>query len=285
MAGRFAVETDRSPIRRGIDPAGQVLAIILLLGLVWAVIEVGSRGWTAWPVIAGFMVTAMAALGLVLVERRAKDPAIPLEFFKDMTFSIATIAGFLVSLTIYGLSFALSLYYQRVLLYTPAETGWAFVPFAVGVTVSNLTGGWLSAQSGARLPMAGGLALAAAGFALLIGIGADTSYTSLLPAQLFIRFGIGLAVPPMTAALLATVPRARSGSASGLLNAIRQAGAATGVALFGTLIRGNMVEGLRVAMVISAGLLAVAAMAAALGITPSVIARTAATRQSPGFRA
>jgi DHA2 family methylenomycin A resistance protein-like MFS transporter len=285
MTGRFAVETDRTAIRRGIDPAGQVLAIILLLGLVWAVIEVGSRGWSAWPVIAGFMVTATAALSLVLVERRAKDPAIPLAFFNDMTFSIATIAGFLVSLAIYGLSFALSLYYQRVLSYTPAETGWAFVPFAVGVTVSNLTGGWLSAKSGARLPMAGGMALAAVGFAFLIGIGADTSYTSMLPAQLFIRFGIGLAVPPMTAALLATVPRSRSGSASGLLNAIRQAGAAIGVALFGTLIRGNMVEGLRVAIVISAGLLAVAAMAAALGIAPSVIARTAATRQPPGFRA
>ena len=266
MAGRFAVETVRGPVRRAIDPAGQILAIVVLLGLVWAVIEAGSRGWTAPAVITGLVVTATAAISLLLVERRVKQPAIPLEFFSNPTFSLATIAGFLISLSIYGLSFALSLYFQKVLLYTPAETGWAFVPFALGVTVSNLAGGWLSAKAGARLPMAAGLMLAAAGFWLLRGIGSDTSYVSMLPAQLFVRFGIGLAVPPMTAALLATVPRSRSGSASGLLNAIRQAGAAIGVALFGALIRADMVNGLRVAVAVAAGVLAVAAAAVAFGI-------------------
>jgi DHA2 family methylenomycin A resistance protein-like MFS transporter len=276
LAGRFAMETDRPATRRGIDPAGQIAAIVLLLGLVWAVIEAGSLGWTAHRVIIGLAVTMIAGICLVLLERRAKDPAIPLEFFKDMTFSVATLAGFLVSLTIYGFSFALSLYFQQVLLYTPAETGWAFVPFAVGVTVANLAGGWLSAKAGARLPMAAGLTLAAVGFALLGGMGADDTYLSTLAAQLLVRFGIGLAVPPMTTALLATVPRSRSGSASGLLNAIRQAGAAIGVALFGALIRGDMIAGLRVAVLLSAGLLAIAAASAKFGVAASVTPSNAA---------
>jgi MFS transporter, DHA2 family, methylenomycin A resistance protein len=266
LAARFAVETDRPATPRGIDPAGQILAVVLLFGLVWAVIEAGSLGWTAPRVLAGLSVAAIAGIALLLVEHRVKDPAIPLAFFKDTIFSVATLGGFLVSLTVYGLVFALGLYFQTVLLYTPAETGWAFVPFAIGITASNLAGGWLSAKAGARLPTVGGLALAAAGFALLCGIGADTTYVSMLPAQLLVRFGIGLAVPPMTAALLSTVPRARSGSASGLLNAIRQAGAAIGVALFGALIRGNMVEGLRIGVVISAVLLAIAAAAAVCGL-------------------
>ncbi len=266
LAGRFAVETDRSPIKRGIDPAGQVLAIALLLGIVWSVIEAGPHGWRAPRVIAGLVVAATAAIGLGLVERRAKEPAIPLGFFKDPTFSIATIAGFLISLTIYGLGFAMSLYFQQVLFYSPAETGWAFVPFAIGITVSNLAGGWLSAKAGARLPMMGGLFLAAAGFAWLSGIGAETSYIAQLAAQLLIRFGIGLAVPPMTAALLSTVPRSRSGAASGLLNAIRQAGAAIGVALFGALIRTDMVRGLRIAVILSAVVLATLAVVAAFGL-------------------
>jgi DHA2 family methylenomycin A resistance protein-like MFS transporter len=86
-----------------------------MIGLVWAVIDAGPRGWTAPGVIAALVVTAIAGAGLLLVERRAKEPAIPLEFFKDASFSIATIAGFLVSLCIYGLTFALSLYFQNVL--------------------------------------------------------------------------------------------------------------------------------------------------------------------------
>ena len=266
LTARFAMESDRPSNKRGIDPAGQILAIVALLGLIWAVIKAGPLGWTAPMVLAGATASGLALIGLVLVERRTEDPAIPLALFESPTFSVASLAGFLISLTIYGLSFALSLYFQKVLSYTPAQAGWAFVPFAVGVTVSNLAGGWLSAKTGARLPMTGGLLLAAAGFALLGGISATTTYMAMLPAQLMIRFGIGLAVPPMTAALLATVPRSRSGSASGLLNAIRQAGAAMGVAMFGAFMRGNMVAGLQLAIMLSAGLLTIAALAAALSM-------------------
>lgn len=209
---------------------------------------------------------AIAGIALPPVERRVKDPAVPLEFFKDRIFTIATIGGFLVSFALYGLIFAMSLYFQKVLSYTAAQTGWAFVPFALGITVSNVAGGWVSAKGGARLPIAGGLFLGAVGFVLLAGIGPNTSYMAMLPAQVLARFGAGLAVPPMTAALLSTVPRSRSGTASGLLNAIRQAGAAIGVAVFGALIRGDMIEGLRVAVIISAVLFAIAATAAAFGI-------------------
>jgi DHA2 family methylenomycin A resistance protein-like MFS transporter len=266
LAARFAVETDLPVVKRGVDPAGQILAALVLFGFVWAVIQAGSLGWTAPRVIAGFGVALTAGSALLLVERRVKDPAIPLAFFKDATFIVATIGGTVVSLAMYGSAFAMSLFFQKVLHYTPAETGWAFVPFALGITVSNLAGGWLSANAGPRLPMAGGLLLAAIGFVLLAGIGAGTSYLSMLPAQLLSRFGAGLAVPPMTAALLSTVPRSLSGSASGLLNAIRQAGAAIGVALFGALIRGNVVEGFHIAVVLSAVLLAGAGLLAAFGV-------------------
>jgi DHA2 family methylenomycin A resistance protein-like MFS transporter len=266
LAARFTVETDRPAIRRGIDPAGQILAIIVLVALVWSVIEAGSAGLTAPRVIAGFIVAAIAAGSLLLVESRTKDPAIPLSFFRDTTFCAATFGGFVVSVVLFGLSFGMSLYFQQMLSYTPAETGLAFVPFAIGITVSNLMGGWLSAKAGARLPIVSGLFVAAAGAILLTGLGPDTTYLSMLPAQLMVRFGAGLAVPPMTAALLSTVPRSRSGSASGLLNAIRQSGAAIGVALYGALMRGNMIEGLRIAVVVSAVLFAAAATAAAFGV-------------------
>ena len=268
LAGRFAVDTERVEVRRGVDPAGQILAIGLLLCLVAAVIEAGSHGWMSAHVIGALAVALVAGVALVLVERRVADPAVPLAFFRERIFRIATAGGFLVSFTLYGLSFVMSLYFQKVLFYTPAEAGWAFVPFALGITVSNLAGGWLSAKAGPRLPIAGGLALSAVGFVLLAGFGADATYLSMLPAQLISRFGAGLAVPPMTAALLSSVPRGRSGSASGLQNAIRQAGGAIGVAVFGALIRGDMIGGLRVAALVSAVLLLAFAVASALAMRP-----------------
>ena len=266
MIARQGTGIDSTRNRRPIDVPGQILAILLLLGLVWTFIEAGSQGWATPLVFVGLIITTAAAIGFVVVERLTDEPAIPLGFFKNAVFTTSAIVGFLISVSIYGLSFALSLYFQRVLFYTPAETGWAFVPFALGITVSNLAGGWISASWSARWPMIGGLILAAAGFAFLTGIGADTAYASMLPAQLLVRFGIGIAVPPMTAAMLSTVARAQSGLASGVLNAVRQAGAAIGVALFGALLRGNLVDGLRYAVMLSAGLLAFAAVAAAYGL-------------------
>jgi DHA2 family methylenomycin A resistance protein-like MFS transporter len=84
----------------------------------------------------------------------------------------------------------------------------------------------------------------------------------MLPAFILLPAGMGLAVPAMTTTILASVDRARSGTASGVLNAARQAGGAMGVAVFGALAAGGgsrIVTGLKASAAISAGLLLVAA--------------------------
>ena len=83
---------------------------------------------------------------------------------------------------------------------------------------------------------------------------------------LFIPIGIGLAVPPMTGVLLSSVEKTQSGMASGILNTVRQAAGAIGVALFGSLMAGDLVSGMRTAFAISAALLGLACAASALGI-------------------
>jgi DHA2 family methylenomycin A resistance protein-like MFS transporter len=91
----------------------------------------------------------------------------------------------------------------------------------------------------------------------------------MLPGQLLIRGGIGLAVPSMTAAVLSTVDHTRSRIASGLLNAVRQTGGAVGVALFGAMMATDMVQGVQIALMGCAGLLVVAAVIAVAGIGSS----------------
>ena len=80
--------------------------------------------------------------------------------------------------------------------------------------------------------------------------------------------GIGLTVPPMTSALLATVDRKQSGVASGVLNTTRQLGSVIGVVLFGSLIadHNQFVAGLHLALYISAVVLLVGTVAAFIGI-------------------
>ena len=112
--------------------------------------------------------------------------------------------------------------------------------------------------------MAGGAVLMAGGATALEGVGPHTPFAALVAQLVALGFGLGLIVPVMTASLLGSVERSRSGIASGTLNTARQTGSVIGVALFGSLIAGGrLVDGLHVALAIAAGLsLAVAAVAA-----------------------
>jgi MFS transporter, DHA2 family, methylenomycin A resistance protein len=86
---------------------------------------------------------------------------------------------------------------------------------------------------GPRLPMAAGLAVAAAGVALLALADPDSAYALLLPAFLLWGVGLGVLTPAVVAAAVAAVPADRAGLASGSNNTARQAGGAIGIAISG----------------------------------------------------
>lgn len=140
----------------------------------------------------------------------------------------------------------------------------AIRPRSLGLTIAATSLGF--GRFGLRWPMVFGLLLGGAGYWLLGQLDATTPYAAMLPGFVLIAAGIGLAVPLMTSALLSTVPRPRSGVASGVLNTVRQAGGGIGVALFGALMAGRGMPGTQSAFVISAALLACGALAAGFGI-------------------
>lgn len=109
-----------------------------------------------------------------------------------------------------------------------------------------------------------GAAVIAVGSAGLLVAEAATSYAVLAAPVILLGFGLGLVVPAMTATLLASASRTRSGIASDTLNTARQSGSIVGVALFGALISagGGLIGGLHTALGISAVLaIAVCALA------------------------
>jgi DHA2 family methylenomycin A resistance protein-like MFS transporter len=125
----------------------------------------------------------------------------------------------------------------------------------------------LIGERGTRLPIIAGLSVAFAGFALLLLCDAKTAYLALLPALVIIPSGIGVAVPAMTSALLGTIPRSRSGVASGVLNTVRQAAGALGIATAAAAIaRLGSVGGLHVLVVLCLAGIALAIGAATLGM-------------------
>jgi DHA2 family methylenomycin A resistance protein-like MFS transporter len=262
----FTEEVSPTPARHGLDLAGQAPAILVLVSLTGAVIEAGSLGWRAPLVETGLVLSVVAGVGFVLVDMRSGVPMVPLSLFRNSNFSAATATGFIISLTMFGLVFLLSLYFQRVLLYSPSATGLAFVPFGLMTIATNIAAGWVAARMGVRPVIIMGLLVAAGGYAFLHDIDETTSYVSMLPGQLMIRVGDALTAPSLMTALLTCLDRSRSGMASAILNTFREAGSAIGVALFGALIVDSAVAGIQTAIVLSGLLLLLASGIAFVGI-------------------
>ena len=172
----------------------------------------------------------------------------------------------LVNCTYYGIIFVLSLYLQKALGYSTVQAGLAFLPLTGTFIASNIASGWMAGRIGSRAPMILGGLIGAVGYGLLDRLGGRSTFIDMLPGFILIPAGMGLAVPAMTTAILSSVDRARSGTASAVLNAARQVGGAIGVAAFGALVSGvtaeRIISGLNIAALTSAALLIVATIIA-----------------------
>ncbi|WP_329247180.1 MFS transporter [Streptomyces sp. NBC_01478] len=236
-----------------LDLPGQLLAVITLTGVTFAVIEGGVTG-------IGALLVALLAGGLfVRVELRQSHPVVPFGLFRSRTVSVAVASGVACSVAFFGLIFLFSLFFQQVQGRSALYAGLMFLPMTGLIGVTNLVSGKLAARHGARLPMLIGQSLAALGSLVLLCV--DESTPPLLVAWLLVPMALGcaLTVPPLTIAMMDAVPAERAGLAAGVLNSARQVSGGLGIAVFGALVSDGFTAGLRESLAISATLFAVTA--------------------------
>ncbi|MFJ1544422.1 MFS transporter [Streptomyces sp. NPDC088246] len=238
-----------------LDLPGQVTAVLALVALAFAVIEHGTLALVA----LGVAVLSLAAF--LRIESRHPHPVVPLGLFRNRTVAVAVTAGSALSVAFYGMIFVFGLFFQQVRDQSALAAGLMFLPMTGLLVVVNVLSGRLASRHGPRLPMLTGQVLAVGGLLLLQLVDTDTSLvlTSMLLVPL--ALGAGLALPPLTAAMMEAVPTDRAGVAAGVLNAARQVSGGLGVAAFGALVATGFEDGLRTSLAISAALLTLTALA------------------------
>jgi MFS transporter, DHA2 family, methylenomycin A resistance protein len=248
-----------------LDPFGQFLAIMALTGLTCSVIEFRPLGVAHPLVIVGIVVAILAGIAFYFAETKSREPMLPLGLFHLQNFSPAVIFGTIMNLSFYGMIFVLSLYLQQARGYSALATGLAYLPMMITFIFSNVASGVVGSRTGPRLPMILGAVVMLLGFAMMSRLGPTTPYVVMLLPFVIIPAGMGFAVPAMTATILSSVERRRSGTASAVLNAARQTGGAVGVAAFGALVGytpSEIVKGLELASLVSVFLILIAALVA-----------------------
>nr|WP_079249711.1 MFS transporter [Streptomyces sp. IMTB 2501] len=233
------VRVPHSPRRpAALDGAGQVTAVLALAGLTFAVIEGGHLGWTSLPVVIAAVLAVASGFAFRVVESRHRQPMVPLAMLTNRQVSVPLAVGFAVNAAFYGGIFLLGLYYQQLRGLSGITAGLMFVPMSVVVTASNLVSPRLVEWIGRRPVIVAGQLVFTAAMLAMLPLAAHTPVWLVLLLLLPLSIGGALAVPALTALLIDAVPGERAGTASGLLNSLRQTGGALAVALFGSLLSG-----------------------------------------------
>jgi EmrB/QacA subfamily drug resistance transporter len=238
----------RNPDARRVDLPGQALVIAGLGALTYALIEGEADGWTS-PLILGLLAGAgVFLIAFLVVEARAREPLLPLQLFKSVTFSAANAGAFLLGFALLGTVFFISQYYQSVQGNSALGSGLRTLPATVGTFIVAPFAGQLAARLGPRVPISLGGLLAGVALFLITGVDPTTDYATIWWKMAMFGVGIGLMISPLTAAVLSATPPNRAGLGSSMVNTSRQIGSVFGIALLGALVEhqfsGNLVANL-----------------------------------------
>lgn len=241
------VPDSRAERGRRADPVGQVLVIVMLGSLAYAIIQGPGYGWLS-PKTAGFFLLSVAALAALLTyEPRRPDPLIDFRFFRSVPFSAANLTAVCAIATSAGFLFLTTLYLQDVRGYSALEAGLTLLPMPIMMAVSSPISGRILARGGPRVPFV----IAGAALTLSTAALSQLSMTS-GPVFLIVTYGLfgigaGMVNVPISNGVMSGVPKSQAGVASGMNSSSRQLGQSLGVAIVGSALaaslRGSMHAG------------------------------------------
>jgi EmrB/QacA subfamily drug resistance transporter len=251
-----------------LDLPGAVTVVAGLMVLVYALDGTSDHGWGSARTLLLLALAAILLAAFVLVERVSPRPLVPPATWRLRSLVSSGAVVLVITGILVGTFFLNSLYLQHVLDASALETGLGFLPLALSIGIAAQVASRLLPRTGTRVVVAAGLALVAAGAAVLAAAPDEASYAAhLLPGFLVIGVGMGLVFPGVTVTGLSGVPAEEAGLASGFLATSHEIGAALGVAVLAAIAAtaGDITTLTGIAAGYQDGFIAAAAVAAALG--------------------
>src|SRR5262245_25178909 len=232
----FLLPESRSSTRQRFDVPGIALSSGALAFITYGVINAGERGWANENAATEMVVGMLALVAFVFWERRAAAPLVDLRLFGSRAFRWGTSLSSAVSFTMFGLLFAIPLYFQVVHGADAQGSGIRLLPLIGGLLVGGTVADRVATRFGANVVCSFGFALMAVGLGLGGTTGVATGDARAAAWILLAGLGLGLILPTSIAAALGAVARGSTGVASVVLQGARMVAGALAAAILGSIL-------------------------------------------------
>ncbi len=242
----------KDPKSHKLDIISAALSLATILFVIYGIKHIAQDGW--WQLQSIMFVSIGVALGIVFLHRQRKleYPLIDLRLFRLPTFNTALVTLLLGVFVAFGVFLFLSQYLQLVLGLSPLEAGIWMLPWALAFVVGSTLTPRIVHKIPPILIIAGGLAVTAAGFGMLIQIDASTSFLYLSTGLVISSLGLAPVFTLTTDLVVGSAPPERAGAASAISETIAELGGALGIAILGSI--GTSIYRIELARTIPAGI-------------------------------
>ena len=247
LVATFAIIPDVRPGRRhGWDILGTILATTGLFGVIFGLIE-GER--FNWGQIGSTVITIPEVIGagavllvaFVVWERYQPEPLVPLSLFEERNFAVANWMSAAISFGMMSLFLPIVIYLQSVRDFSALTAGLTLAPMSLTSMVVAPFAGRAADRIGGKYILMTGIFMFAIGFGTFtFVVGPDSTWINFLVPAIVAGAGMGMTFAPMTTVAMRNISPRMAGAASGVLNTMRQVGAAVGSALVGALLQNRL---------------------------------------------
>lgn len=239
--GMPSIKTGRWP---SIDYVGGLLLAGAVTATVFWAEEAMGGGYGGVLLYILPALAILAAIGFVLVERRAVEPILPLRLLTNRTIALSLLMSIVAGVATLGMLNYFALFLQTVTGLPPAYAGLLFLPSSVGTLVGSIWTGYMMARTGRykAYPMLS-MGLGVMVMLLFAQVNATTPLWAIGVLMFFFSVSIGLQMQTLMAAVQAAAPRSDVGAATGAVGLARMIGASLGLAANGGLLTAGLLRG------------------------------------------
>ncbi len=233
------------------DYKGATLITVMLASVILAVDntevifkDLIDNGWNLGIIKGSLVAIALVSGALfVAVERRAKQPILPLRFFANRTYTQMMIVTLLFGAAFLGAILYLTQFNQQVFGASPSEAGMMLLPMMAGMMTASIGIGQIVSRTGHyKRFIVFGFALAALSVLGLVTLQADSPYWHEAVLMVFVGLGLGAGMPIMNLAVQNEFEQKDLGAATSSVQLFRGLGSTIGTALMSSILTTGIVS-------------------------------------------